>query len=86
MGKLIQGGLFIADVDIARGPAPIANWLEKELPNCTDIQQVAKGIWEEVNRILKKDADQYLFQLVGNVFSVFKNGKKVVEVKQLPND
>jgi hypothetical protein len=67
-------------------PAPLRDWLNRELPDCATLNEVAKGVWEKVNKMLKKDVDQYLFELVKNEFRVFKNGKKVVEVKQVTND
>jgi hypothetical protein len=81
MGILITGGKFIADVSVTNAPAPILHWLEKELPKCNDLIEVANGIRDRLNEILKKDTDQYIFELMGREFRIFKNGKKVVEVK-----
>lgn len=67
-------------------PAPLRNLLDRELPDCEDLVDVARRIRDRLNEVLKKDADEYIFELAGDVFAVFKNGKKVVEVKQLPND
>lgn len=85
MGKEIRVGRFHI-VTSAETPAPLLDWLNRELPGCSNLNEVAKGVWEKVNKMLKKDVDQYLFELVRNEFRVFKNGKKVVEVKELPND
>jgi len=80
MGREARIGRFVAFTS-ADTPAPLKDWLDRELPDCIDLPEVAKGIWERVNKMMKKDVDQYLFQLVDKTFAVFKNGKKVVEVK-----
>jgi uncharacterized membrane-anchored protein YjiN (DUF445 family) len=85
MGKEIDNGRFAA-FTTADTPAPLKKWLDTELHGCESLEQIAREMWEQVNRMLKKDIDQYLFQLSKNAFFVFKNGKQVVEVKELSNE
>lgn len=83
---MIQSKKFIADLDVTKCPAPVSNWLEDNLSHCDNLGQIARGVWDVVNRMLKKGASEYSYQVGPNSFFVFKNGVQVVKVKGVSND